>query len=145
MYSPVFIKEKPKVKEIQWRFLQIGIWAILSERFWFLPHILVRNVKEFIRLRNAAWRNIFQGAIKYCSDCHRANGQMWRIYIAIFTFFENRGNNSRFTVVSYSNERFSFKWELPFMPLSFHQKRGAIERGWGQVGSSHLNEKFSFE
>ena len=31
------------------------------------------------------------------------------------------------------------------MPLSFHQKRGAIERGWGQVGSSHLNEKFTFE
>jgi len=24
------------------------------------------------------------------------------------------------------------------------QKRGAIEGGWGQVGSSHLNEKFSF-
>ena len=31
------------------------------------------------------------------------------------------------------------------MPLPFHQKRGAIERGWGQVGSSHLNEKFTFE
>ena len=24
-------------------------------------------------------------------------------------------------------------------------KRGAVERGWGQIGSSHLNEKFSFE
>ena len=31
------------------------------------------------------------------------------------------------------------------MPLSFHQKRGAIERGWGQAGSSYLNEKLSFE
>ena len=48
-------------------------------------------------------------------------------------------------IVSYSNESVSFKWELPIMPLSFHQKWGAIERGWGQVGNSHLNEKLSFE
>ena len=31
-------------------------------------------------------------------------------------------------IVSYSNESVSFKWELPIMPLSFHQKWGAIER-----------------
>ena len=43
------------------------------------------------------------------------------------------------TVVSYSNESVSFKWELPIMPLSFHQKRGAIEREWGQ------NMPFSIE
>ena len=50
-----------------------------------------------------------------------------------------------FTVASYSNENFSFKWELPTCPhpLSiaplFRWKESGIK------GSSHLNENLSFE
>ena len=32
-----------------------------------------------------------------------------------------------------------------FQPPCFPKKKGAEEEGWGQVGSSHLNEKYSFE
>ena len=48
--------------------------------------------------------------------------------------------------------------EMELVPFQFHRNwnefrndsfrrfvTNNIERGWGQVGSSHLNEKFSFE
>ena len=43
------------------------------------------------------------------------------------------------TVVSYSNDNFFIQMNASCLSLSFHQKRGAIERGWVQ------NRPFSFE
>ena len=82
-------------------------------------------------------------------DSNFSNSFPW---INIFNNFpptkvEGKVFSSLFTAISNFMTYCSvlFKWELPIMPLSFHQKRGAVERGWVQVGSSHLNEKFSFE
>ena len=52
---------------------------------------------------------------------------------------------SSLTVASYSNENFSFKWELPTCPhpLSIAPLFWWKERGI--KGSSHLNENLSFE
>ena len=49
------------------------------------------------------------------------------------------------TVVSYSNENFSFKWELPAC-LFPSTKKEVQQRGDGcKIDHSHLNEKLSFE
>ena len=50
-----------------------------------------------------------------------------------------------FSLVSYSNEIFSFKWELPVCLFPSTEKEGQQREDGCRMGHSHLNESLSFE